>query len=72
MTLIQQSESVPPDHPRCPVCAVPMWLVSVTRPASGDALHERKKYECKVCGGTVDSPFRQEVMRRFGLVPISS
>ena len=49
-----------------------MWLVSVAPDASGDPLHERKKYECKVCGGTVSSPFRQEVLRRFGLFPISS
>ena len=69
MTLIQQSDSIPAAHPRCPVCAVPMWLVSLAPSASGDPLHERKKYECKVCGGTVNSPFRQEVLRRFGLVP---
>ena len=69
MPAIQQSETIAPDHPRCPVCAVPMWLVSVARDPSGGPLHERKKYECKVCGGTVNSPFRQEVLRRFGLVP---
>jgi hypothetical protein len=69
MTLIQQSDSIPPSHPRCPVCAVPMWLVSVARDASGDPLPGRTKYECKVCGGAVDNPFRQEVLRRFGLVP---
>jgi len=69
MPAIQHSESIPPDHPRCPVCAVPMWLVSVARHASGDPLHEREQYECKVCGGTINSPFRQEVLRRFGLVP---
>ena len=68
MTLIQQSDSIPAAHPRCPVCAVPMWVVSVARDASGQH-HERKRYECKVCGGIVDNPFRQEVLRRFGLVP---
>src|SRR6187399_3175792 len=69
MTLIQQSDSIAPSHPRCPVCAVPMWLVGVASDPSADPLHERKKYECKVCGGTVNSPFRQEMLRRFGLVP---
>jgi hypothetical protein len=44
-----------------------MWLVNAT--LHGDPHCERMKYECKVCGGTVDSPFRQEVLHRFGLVP---
>ena len=72
MTLIQQSDSIPAAHPRCPVCAVPMWLVSLAPSASGDPLHERKKYECKVCGGTVNSPFRQDCCAASGLFPISS
>jgi hypothetical protein len=34
-----------PTHPRCPDCAVPMWLVLVNYPGHDEQRH----FECKVC-----------------------
>ena len=44
---LRQPKPVPDFHPRCPVCAVPMWLVKIMRHA--DPRLTRKQFECKAC-----------------------
>jgi hypothetical protein len=36
-------------HPRCPVCAVAMWLTKIERHASGERRRARHHYECMAC-----------------------
>ena len=36
-------------HPKCPVCAVPMWLVKIVRHASENPNLTRHHNECKAC-----------------------
>lgn len=38
-----------PRHPRCQVCAVPMWLVTVQHFSDGHPEKDRLHYECKAC-----------------------
>lgn len=49
-TIIQPNAAPAPKHPRCPDCAVPMWLVKIDRHVSGNATGDRLHYECKACG----------------------
>jgi hypothetical protein len=35
--------------PRCPVCAVAMWLTTIERHESGDRRLARHHYECMAC-----------------------
>jgi transposase-like protein len=37
------------DHPTCPICRVPMWLVKIDL---GD-IAEQQHFECKVCDKTM-------------------
>ena len=52
--VVQESHYVPgsqaAEHPKCPTCAVPMWL---TRIEPDKANHVRRTFECKACGATV-------------------
>jgi hypothetical protein len=51
-TVVQPDATPAPTHPRCPDCAVAMWLVKVDRHVlRGD--DDRLHYECKACGSTV-------------------
>ena len=36
-------------HPRCPVCAVAMWLTRIEHHVSGERRLERHHYECMAC-----------------------
>lgn len=47
---------VPPRHPNCPNCGMPMWLVSIQHFADGDPTKDRLHYECKVCEGKAVIP----------------
>jgi hypothetical protein len=45
----QNAETVSAIHPRCPVCAVAMWLKKIEHRASGDGRLARHHYECMAC-----------------------
>jgi hypothetical protein len=51
MTLEQNtlSDDTLTNHPVCPTCGVPMWLTKIMSDPSGDRLHDRYYFECKVC-----------------------
>jgi transposase-like protein len=42
---LRETDRAAPTHPRCPECAVPMWLVVVER-VDGK---QRKHFQCKAC-----------------------
>ena len=48
-TALPTLESVLDDRPRCPVCAIPMWLVKIEQHASRNLKLARRHFECKVC-----------------------
>jgi hypothetical protein len=51
--IVVQPEAPPaPTHPRCPDCAVPMWLIKVDRHVLRRGDDDRLHYECKACGAT--------------------
>ena len=50
------SSAISATHPKCPVCAVPMWLVLVTKHVSGDPQLTRNQYECKACDAVAILP----------------
>ena len=39
------------EHPRCKECGVPMWL---TRLEPDKPRHDKRTFECKACGATVN------------------
>jgi transposase-like protein len=43
-------------HPRCPVCAVPMWFMKVEHDTSGNALHDRQHFKCMACDAVAVIP----------------
>jgi hypothetical protein len=43
-------------RPKCPICAVPMWLVRVLKHVSEDPNRTRLQYECVVCDTTAILP----------------
>ena len=45
----EKAETVSAAHPRCPVCAVPMWLTRIVKHSSGSPRLTRHHYECVVC-----------------------
>jgi hypothetical protein len=46
---LQKAEAVSANHPRCPVCAVAMWLVKIEKHYSCDASRERHHFKCMAC-----------------------
>jgi hypothetical protein len=50
-TIVGPNAVPAPKHPRCPDCAVPMWLVKIDRHVASTAAGDRLHYECKACGG---------------------
>jgi transposase-like protein len=42
---LREYDGAAPTHPRCPECAVPMWLVVVERADR----QQRKHFQCKAC-----------------------
>jgi DNA-directed RNA polymerase subunit M/transcription elongation factor TFIIS len=46
---LQQAETVSATRPRCPVCAVAMWLTRIVKHSSGDPRLTRHHYECMAC-----------------------
>jgi hypothetical protein len=44
-----QSDLNDPDHPICPNCAVPMWMVKIEYYVAGSSEPARHVFECKVC-----------------------
>ena len=49
MLALQQAQPVSHTHPRCPVCAAPMWLIKIVRHVSENPRLTRNHYECKAC-----------------------
>jgi transposase-like protein len=47
-------------HPRCPACAVAMWLVKIERHVSGDRQLARHHYECMACDALAILPPLQD------------
>jgi hypothetical protein len=45
-----------PKHPRCPECAVPMWLIKFERHATGNPTLTLQHFECKACDATAVVP----------------
>jgi hypothetical protein len=43
-------------HPKCPVCAVPMWLDKIIKDVSGDPKLTRNQYECQACDAVAVLP----------------
>ena len=43
-------------HPKCPICAVPMWLVQIIRHVSDDPKLTRNRFECVVCDAVAVLP----------------
>ena len=39
-----------PEHPICPNCDVPMWMMKVENFGSGDEQRQHRIYECQLCG----------------------
>jgi hypothetical protein len=62
--VVQESHYVPgsqaAEHPKCPTCAVPMWL---TRIEPDKADHDKRTFECKACGATVTEVVRWQPQR---------
>lgn len=56
MPALQKAEPIARFHPRCPVCAVSMWLVKILHHASGDPKLTRKQFECKACDAVAILP----------------
>jgi transposase-like protein len=42
---LRATDGVSHSHPRCPECAVPMWLVVIERADQ----QQRKHFQCKAC-----------------------
>lgn len=53
---LQIAEAVLAPHPRCPVCAVAMWLTRIVKHASGDPRLTREHYECMACDAVAILP----------------
>jgi len=52
---LQQTEPMAA-HPRCPVCAIPMWLTKIVKHVSGRASLARHHYECMACDAVAILP----------------
>jgi len=48
-------EGTKPEHPICPTCDVPMWLVQHRPPGPRDE-PPRQVFQCKVCGSKLVLP----------------
>ena len=44
-----KSEQITFTHPRCPICAVAMWLLRIERRVDGDAIRELQHFKCMAC-----------------------